>query len=129
MIYQTMPRKGFEDCRLDVNKGFFVEGKDFDDCLLQLREWCDCHKDKWVYFHDCGMAPSYPIPVARNIFEVEFFDAEPVAIMLSWRLFQTGCEGRKEIDSMTAEEKHELKMKQLKALYILGSSFRQKRGK
>ncbi len=128
MIHQNMPRKG-SHLHKDENKGFFMEGKDFDDCLLQLREWCDCHKDKWVYYHDCGVAPSKPIPVARNVFEVVFFDAEPAAIMWSWRLFQIGCERRKEIDSMTAEEKSELRIKQAKAFCIIGSSFRQKRGK
>lgn len=123
MIYQEMPRKGFEGCRLDENKGFFIEGKDFQDCLNQLIEWCANHREKWVYYHDAGIGPAKPVPVARNIFEVAFFDAEPARPVLFSRCIQEGVEGKREIDTMTDEEKTELRKKQLGFFYLLGSRF------
>ena len=123
MIYQEMRRKGFELCKLEADKGFFIEGKDFKDCMTQLNEWCQNHRDKWVYYHDCGVAPSKPIPVARNIFEVQFFDAEPARPLLFTCCIQKGCEGKREIDTMTSEEKTELIEKQMRFLYMFGSNY------
>ena len=127
MIYQEMPRKGYNGCRYDENKGFYVEGKDYSDCLEQLKVWCQSHREKWVYYHDCGIGPGKPTPIARNVFEVCFYDMEPAALMWSFRLFQRGSEGKREIDSMTAEEKKELMIKQGTFFAMLGSSFRKGR--
>lgn len=122
MICQEMRRKGFEGCKLDADKGFYIEGKDFKDCMEQLKEWCKNHREKWVYYHDCGLAPSKPVPVARNIFEVNFYDSEPAYLMLFSTCVQEGCEGKREIDSMSAEEKTELIKKQLSFFYMLGKA-------
>lgn len=127
VIYQEMPRRGWNGVKLDKTKGFFLEGKDYNDCIKQLMEWCENHKEKWVYFHDCGVAPSKPIPVARNVLEVVFFDAEPAAIMLFWQLFQKGCNRNREIDTMTAEQRTEMRKKHLKFFYMLGSTWDRKR--
>ena len=126
MFYQAMPRRGYTDLRKKADQGFFVEGKDFTDCINQLEEWASNHPEKWVYYHNYGVAPGYPVPVARNVFEVEFFDWEPAALMWSWVLFQEGSEGKREIDSMNEAERLELKIKQLKAFYVIGSTFRNK---
>ena len=123
MIYQEMRRKGFEGCKLDVDKGFYIEGKDYNDCMTQLKEWCKNHLEKWVYYHDCGVAPSKPVPVARNILEVHFFDEEPARPILFSRCIQEGCEGKREIDTMTPEEKSELIKKQMSFFYMLGSNY------
>lgn len=128
MIHQTMPRKGYEDCHIEENKGFFIEGKDYADCIEQLKEWAKRHPEKWIYYHDCGMGASKLVPVARNIFEVEFFDFEPAASMLLWDLFQKGREDKREINTMSKEERNELITKQLKFFYTLGSSFRKNGG-
>lgn len=123
MIYQEMRRKGFEGCKLNVDEGFYIEGKDFDDCFKQLRQWCSDHREKWVYYYDCGIAPSKPIPIARNIFEVHFFDVKPARPLLFNRCIQEGCEGKREIDAMTPEEKSELKKKQMSFFYMLGKNY------
>ena len=121
MFYQTMPRKGYEDCVFDESKGFFVEGRNCDDCLAQLKDWCEEHKEKWVYFYDCGLAPAKSIPVARNIFEVYFYDAEPAA--RPWRTVcvQKGCDGKQEIDAMTEEEKSEFRSKRMSFFAAMAS--------
>lgn len=126
MIHQTMPRKGYEGCKLDESKGFYIEGEDFDDCINQLREWCETHKEKWVYYHDCGMGPSKPIPVAKNIFEVQFYDADPAAPIIPSRCFQEGCEGKREIDTMNDEERNVLRQKQMMFFTMLAYNFEKK---
>ena len=123
MICQKMRRKGFEGCKLETDKGFYIEGKDFNDCMEQLKEWCKNHLEKWVYYHDCGVAPSKPVPIARNIFEVHFFDEEPARPLLFSRCMQEGSEGKREIDTMTHEEKYDLMKKQMFFFYMLGSNY------
>ena len=112
-IHQEMRRKGFEGCKLDADKGFYIEGKDFEDCMEQLKEWCKNHCEKWVYYHNCGVAPSKPIPIATNVFEVHFYDVEPARPLLFSYCIQKGIEGKREIDTMTVEEKSELVKKQM----------------
>ena len=123
MIYQEMPRKSYCGFRLDEDKGFFIEGKDYQDCLDQLIEWCAAHRDKWVYFHECGVGPAKPVPVARNVFEVAIYDAEPARPVLFFRCIQKGADGKREIDTMTDEEKAELQEKHMFFFYVLGSGF------
>ena len=113
MIYQEMPRKGFEGCVLSENEGFYIEGKDYSDCIKQLKAWAEAHPEMWVYFHDCGIAPKKSIPVARQILEVYFFDKEPAHPLLFTRCFQKGNGGEREIDTMTEEEISKLREKQM----------------
>lgn len=122
MIYQEMPRKGYEGCNIAENKGFYVEGKDYADCLNQLKEWAEKHPEKWIYYHDCGIGISKSCPVTRQVFEVSFFDAEPAAMVLFSCLFQRGCEGKREIDSLSESEIAEIRRKQLDFFTILGSA-------
>lgn len=124
MIYQEAPRKDLRGFAKDPSKGFWLEGKDRTDCIRQLQEWADAHPEKWIYYYDCGMRPAYPIPVARQLFEVSIYDAEPVGLMLFSRLFQEGCENKKEIDMMSSEERTALYEKQLNFFAMLGHSAR-----
>lgn len=123
MIYQEAPRKSLKGLSKDPNEGFWIEGKNYADCIKQLKEYGAAHPKKWIYFYDCGLAPAYPIPVARNLFEVSIYDVEPAALMMFSRCFQEGCDQKHEIDMMSDEERNELRRKQLRSLYILGSSF------
>ena len=122
MIYQAAPRKSLKGLVKNPDEGFGLEGKDYEDCIKQLKEYGASHPEKWIYFYDCGLGPAYPVPVARNLFEVSIYDAEPAALMLFSRCFQEGCERKREIDMMIDEARSELRRKQLTALYILGSS-------
>ena len=122
MIYQAAPRKSLKGLVKNPDEGFWLEGKDYEDCIKQLKEYGASHPEKWIYFYDCGLGPAYPVPVARNLFEVSIYDAEPAALMLFSRCFQEGCERKREIDMMIDEARSELRRKQLTALYILGSS-------
>ena len=122
MIYQAAPRKSLKGLVKNQDEGFWLEGKDYEDCIKQLKEYGASHPEKWIYFYDCGLGPAYPVPVARNLFEVSIYDAEPAALMLFSRCFQEGCERKREIDMMNDEARSELRRKQLTALYILGSS-------
>ena len=122
MIYQAAPRKSLKGLVKNPDEGFWLEGKDYEDCIKQLKEYGASHPEKWIYFYDCGFGPAYPVPVARNLFEVSIYDAEPSALMLFSRCFQEGCERKREIDMMSDEARSELRRKQLTALYILGSS-------
>ena len=121
MFYQKMPRKGFLNCVLKEDEGFFIEGNDYKDCVSQLSEWAAEHPEKWIYFHNCGIGPAYPAPVAKYIFEVSIYDAEPAALMMFSTLFQKGCDGSREIDSMSEKERAELAKKQMFSCYMLGS--------
>ena len=122
MIYQAAPRKSLKGLVKNPDEGFWLEGKDYEDCIKQLKEYGTSHPEKWIYFYDCGLGPAYPVPVARNLFEISIYDAEPAALMLFSRCFQEGCERKREIDMMSDEARSELRRKQLTALYILGSS-------
>ena len=119
-----MRRKGFESCKLDAEEGFYIEGKNFDDCINQLCEWCNARPEKWVYYHNCGMAPSKPIPIARNIIEVLFYDMEPARPPIPTVCFQQGVDGKREIDTMSEDEVSELRKKQMFFFYMLGNGFR-----
>lgn len=121
MITQDPPRRSLRGCAIPKEKGFWLDGIDYHDCLKQLKEWGAKHPEKWIYFHDCGVGPCYPTPVARHLLEVAIFDAEPAAIMWSWVSFQKGSEGRREIDEMTDRERHELRAKQGAFFAVLGS--------
>lgn len=90
MICQEIRRKGFDGCKLDANEGFYIEGNNFKDCMKQLEEWCKNHREKWVYYHNCGIALSEPVPVAINIFEVHFYNAKPVRPPLFSSCIQRG---------------------------------------
>ena len=120
MICQVAPRKDLRWAAKDPNKGFWIEGKDRADCIKQLQEWANAHPEKWIYYYDCGMRPSYPVPVARQLFEVSIYDEEPASLMLFSRLFQKGCENKKEIDMMSSEERNALYEKQLLFFAMLG---------
>ena len=122
MIYQAAPRKSLKGLVKNPDEGFWLEGKDYEDCIKQLKEYGASHPEKWIYFYDCGLGPAYPVPVARNLFEVSIYDVEPAALMLFSRCFQEGCERKREIDMMSDEARSELRRKQFTALYILGSS-------
>ena len=86
MIYQEAPRKSLRWGSIDKDKGFWLEGKDYEDCIKQLREYGNAHPEKWIYFYDCGVGPSYPIPVTRNLFEVAIYDCEPASLLFSKRM-------------------------------------------
>ena len=88
MIYQEAPRKSLKGATIKPDKGFWLEGKDYADCIKQLKEYGAAHPEKWIYFYDCGLGPAYPVPVARNLFEVSIYDAEPAAFMMFSRCFQ-----------------------------------------
>lgn len=128
MIYQEAPRKSLRGCPKPKDKGFWLDGTDRADCIRQLQEYGKEHPERWIYFHDCGMGPGYPVPVARNLFEVSIFDAEPAGIILFSRLFQKGSAGKREIDAMTPEERNNLRKKQMTFFALLGSSFRNTKG-
>ncbi len=127
MIYQEAPRRSLSGCEISEDKGFWLEGKDYQDCIKQLKEWGAAHQEKWIYFYDCGFGPSKPVPVGRHLLEVAIYDYEPAAFMMFYHLFQKGCEQKKEIDMMTDDERSELNRKKLTTLYLLGSSFRKVR--
>ena len=124
MIYQHFPRKKYLNCKLAEDKGFYVEGVTYNDCINQLKEYGEKHPEKWIYYHNCGYGPSHPVPICRNVLEVMIFDKQPAAPVLFTRLFQKGCDGKKEIDYMTKEEKDDLNKKQLMMLGMLGSSYK-----
>ena len=120
MIYQECPRRN-AGSYIDPAEGFYVEGNTREECIEELKDYCNSHKEKWVYYYNMGMAPASPVPVAKYLFEVAIFDEEPASTMLFCTLFQRGSEGKREIDSMSKEERDELLKKKMKALYILGS--------
>lgn len=122
MIYQEAPRKSLKGITINPDKGFWLEGKDYKDCIKQLKEYGAFHPEKWIYFYDCGLGPSYPTPIARNLFEVSIYDAEPAELIFFSRCFQEGRDGKREIDMMSDEARNELRRKQLTAFYMLGSS-------
>ena len=122
MIHQEAPRKSLRSCPMPEDKGFWLDGVDRADCLRQLEEYGKAHPEKWIYFYACGMGPGYPIPVARNLFEVSIYNAEPASILLFSRLFQRGCEGRREVDEMSPEERTEVHKKQMAFFAMLGST-------
>ena len=121
MIYQEAPRKSLRWGSIDKDKGFWLEGKDYEDCIKQLREYGNAHPEKWIYFYDCGVGPSYPIPVTRNLFEVAIYDCEPASLMFMYDCFQKGCDNKHEIEMLSDEEKNEVRTKQLGFFYTLGS--------
>lgn len=121
MIYQEAPRKSLRWGSKDKDKGFWLEGKDYEDCIKQLREYGNAHPEKWIYYYNCGVGPAYPIPVARNLFEVAIYDYEPASLMFMYSCFQRGCANKHEIDMLNTEEKNEVLKKQLKFFYTLGS--------
>lgn len=123
-IHQAMRRKGFENCKLDAEEGFYIEGKNLEDCINQLREWCNARPEKWVYYHNCGMAPSKPISIARNILEVLFYDMQPARPPIPTVCFQQGVGDKREIDTMSEDEVAELRKKQMFFFYMLGNGFR-----
>jgi hypothetical protein len=124
MIYQKAPRKSMSCCEIPKEKGFYLEGDDYKDCIRQLKEWGAAHPEKWIYFYDCGLGPSKPVPVSKHLLEVAIYDYEPACFMMFWHLLQEGCEQKKEIDMMTDDEKSELYRKKLNTLSILGQLFR-----
>lgn len=124
MIYQEAPRRSLSGCEISEDKGFWLEGNDYQDCIKQLKEYGAAHPEKWIYFYDCGLGPAKPVPVAKHLLEVSIYDYEPAALMMFYHLFQEGCEQKKEIDMMTDYERSELRRKQLTSLYLLGQSFR-----
>lgn len=123
MIYQEAPRKSLKGININPDKGFWLEGKDYADCIKQLKEYGSAHPEKWIYFYDCGLGPAYPVPVARNLFEVSIYDAEPAALMLFFKCFQEGYDKKREIDMMSEEQRTDFIKKRLCGLYLLGSSF------
>lgn len=126
MIYQEAPRRSLRYCSIDKDKGFWIEGKDYDDCIKQLREYGKNHPEKWIYFYNCGAGPAYPIPVARYLFEVAIYDREPASLMFMYNCFQKGRGNRREIEMLSDKEKNELRKKQLEFFYTLGSMVRGK---
>lgn len=124
MIYQEAPRRSLGGLEIPEDKGFWVDGKDRADCFRQLREYGERHPEKWIYYYDCGVGPGYPIPVARQLFEVSIYDAEPAGIMLFSQLFQEGKDREREIDMMSDEERAELRKKQMTTMALLGSFLR-----
>ena len=122
MICQDAPRKSLNGCHIPKEKGFWVDGKDLNDCFKQLKEWGEKHPEKWIYYYDCGIAPGSPVPVARHLLEISIYDAKPAALLFS-RCFQEGKDGKREIDMMTEEQRSELASKQLLFFAMLGSQF------
>ena len=90
MIYHQYPRKSSLDMTLNEDEGFYLEGKDCHDCIEQLKDWCKNHPNKWVYYYDMGVKPANYSAIARNLFEVCFFDSEPIPMMFLWTPFQEG---------------------------------------
>ena len=127
MIYQEAPRKSLKGLTINPDKGFWLEGKDYEDCIKQLKEYGASHPEKWIYFYDCGLGPAKPVPVAKHLFEVAIYDYEPACFMMCYHLFQEGCERKHEIDMMSDEARGELRRKQLTALYMLGSSLKKEK--
>ena len=93
MISQNAPCRALRNWSYDEGEGFYVDGKDIDDCLEQLREWSMDHPTKWIFYYPVGMKPGYPVPVARYIIEVIFLsyhEINPYGLMPFWRLFRKG---------------------------------------
>lgn len=122
MISQSANTKKLEGLCLPKEKGFFVEGKNFDDCIAQLTEWGNAHPEKWIYYYNIGVAPAKSCPVARNYLEVHICDAKPAGIMMM-KLFQEGCDGLTEWDTMTEKEKIEMRKKHLNFYANLGAAY------
>lgn len=113
---------GFDLSEIDPEKGFYVVGRDADDCMRQLAEWGSAHPEKWIYYHDAGMTPGKPVPAPENVFEVATYDAAPAGLtMFMWELFQEGCEGKRE--ELTVETSK----KQLEFLYLFGKFYEENR--
>ena len=118
MLNKVCPRKDLYHYG-EKRDGFFIDGANFDDCYKQLIQYGKEHPEKWIYYYDCGVNVGYPIPVATYILEVTVLDREPAGIMIS-RLFQKGCDGRREIDEMTDNERFEFEKKIMNIFSILG---------
>ena len=52
------------------DEGFWLTGRDYNDCIHQLKEYGKAHPEKWIFFSDCGMRPGKPVPVPEQLFEV-----------------------------------------------------------
>lgn len=105
----------FINCEIAEEKGFWLTGKDYSDCISQLRDYAKENPKKWIFFSDCGTRPGKPIPVPENLFEVRIADKCPTG-MFFYKLFQEGSEGLKE--EMTPE----IQMKQMSFFATLGSA-------
>lgn len=119
-IHKRLPRKGYswtENLRDDT---FFIDGMSRSDTMKELKEYADSHPEKWIYYHDCGYGPGYPIPTCKHVLEVRVFNKGPEGMFPFYSLYQEGCDGLKEIDDMSQEEVNELRMKQLRFFYELG---------
>lgn len=75
---------------LNPNEGFFVIGKNFQDCCKQLDAYHKQYPSHWIYFVDMGMKPASPIPVPEQVFEVKILKQKPETAMWFWNLFQRG---------------------------------------
>jgi hypothetical protein len=92
----------YMNCEISKDKGFWLTGKDYNDCIKQLKEYGKNHPEKWIFFSDCGMRPAKPIPTPEQLFEVMIADKCPTG-MFMWSLFQEGYEHLKE--ELTSEQK------------------------
>lgn len=119
-IHNKLPRKGYswtENMRDDT---FYIDGMSRKETMKELKEYADSHPEKWIYYHDCGYGPGYPVPTCKHVLEVRSFDKRPAVGMLFYSLYQEGCDGLEEIDDMSQEEVNELRMKQLRFFCELG---------
>ena len=46
MIYQAAPRKSLKGLFKNPDEGFWLEGKDYEDCIKQLKEYGASHPEK-----------------------------------------------------------------------------------
>lgn len=97
------------------DEGFWLTGRDCNDCIHQLKEYGKAHPEKWIFFSDCGMRPGKPVPVPEQLFEVEIADECPPG-MFMWECFQEGCEGK--YKKITQEQM----TKQMATFAAIGSS-------
>jgi len=102
--------------KIPENKGFWLTGKDYNDCIKQLKEYGQKHPEKWIFFSDCGIRPGKPIPVAEQLFEVKIADECPTG-MFMWRCFQEGQ--NKKHEELTPEQQKN----QLMFFAMIGSNF------
>ena len=102
MIYQTMPRKGYGCCTYSDDKGFFIEGRNYKNCMEQLRDYCNEHPEKWVYYFDTGFGVSSYSSIGRYILEVMIYDKKPAGLVIS-KLYQAGCENMQDYSDIIAD--------------------------
>ena len=55
-------------------KGFFITGKDKEECMAQLREYRAQNPDQDIRVYYCGTRPGKPIPIPEVTLDIRILD-------------------------------------------------------